>query len=323
MDGKNLEFIFFTVFNIASFFAGYVTRRKNWLNADVSRRIHFHTVAWIWSAAVLLSLWRFPFQAQDYWLLAIIPLMVAVPAFAVIPICQHLSMPRSRIGVMACACGMGNMGFTLGAYLCYVMLSPPANALAYGIAAVSMMQISSTIMLYPIARYFGRHLEDDQPLWIMMIKSFDLRAMPLYAAVIGLLLARFGPPAPLVLWDYNLMDIIFYLGAFGAIYGIGMRVHVSDWKRYLPEHILLAAMKFLFIPVLAWGMLQAINTTALKTDDLFNSVIIIESFMPTALMTVMMANMFHLDTRLASSAWLINTVLFLVIPLPFILWWLS
>ena len=40
-------------------------------------------------------------------------------------------------------------------------------------------------------------------------------------------------------------------------------------------------------------------------------------------MIVMLANLFYLDTRMASAIWIVNTVLFVVIPLPIILYLLG
>ena len=323
MDPKTLEFLAFTLFSGLCLLAGYIVRRNKWAREDLSKRIHFHTIVWVWSTASLLSMWRFPLRTQDLWLLLIVPIWVAAPGFAAIPICKKLKFSNSHTGVIACAAGMGNMGFTLGAYLCYLILEDSAAALAYGIAVVSIMQIASILLLYPIARHFGKQKDEDLPLKKLILTSFDLRAMPLYAATTGLLLATINLPAPVFLWDYHFIDLIFYLGAFGALFGIGMKLQFHNTLRYFKQQTLLVGIKFIFLPVLTLILIYLINITPLKTHALFNQVLIIECIMPTALMTVMMANLFHLDTKLASSLWFWNTAIFLCLPLPVILWWFS
>jgi predicted permease len=52
-------------------------------------------------------------------------------------------------------------------------------------------------------------------------------------------------------------------------------------------------------------------------------VVLVEAFMPVAIQAVMIANLFHLDGRMASTLWLVNTVLFALVPLPVLVWWLS
>ncbi|QDU34403.1 Membrane transport protein [Poriferisphaera corsica] len=321
MDAKTLEFMAFTLFSCLCLLSGYIVRRKNWAHEDLSKRIHFHTIVWVWALAGFLSMWRFPLRPQDLWLLVIVPLWVAIPGFGAIPICKKLKFSRSHTGVIACAAGMGNMGFTLGAYLCYLMLTDQAAALAYGIAVVSIMQVTSIVLLYPVARHFGKQDEVDLPLSRLILSSFDLRAMPLYAAATGLALAAFKVPAPVFLWNYHLIDALFYLGAFGALFGIGMKLKFQNTRQYYQQQSLLVGFKFIFLPAITLVMIYAINSTPLQTNTLFNEVLFIESTMPTALMTVMMANLFHLDTRLACSLWFWNTAIFLCIPLPVILWW--
>ncbi|MCG8522125.1 MAG: hypothetical protein MI744_07980, partial [Pseudomonadales bacterium] len=75
MDPKTYQFIAFTLFNCVSLAAGYFVRHKQLASPDFSRRIHFHTVAWAWSSASLLSIWRFDISLQSLWLLLIIPLL--------------------------------------------------------------------------------------------------------------------------------------------------------------------------------------------------------------------------------------------------------
>ena len=125
------------------------------------------------------------------------------------------------------------------------------------------------------------------------------------------------------IWEYHLLDVIFYLGAFGALFGIGMKLHFAGTAKYFKQHLRIALIKFACIPIMCWLLLYAINLTPIQTDKLFNQVLLIESTVPTALMTVMMANLFHLDTRLASSAWFWNTAIFLLVPLPIILYYFS
>jgi predicted permease len=49
-------------------------------------------------------------------------------------------------------------------------------------------------------------------------------------------------------------------------------------------------------------------------------VFIIESFVPTAVTMVAVANMFRLEPRKASMLFIVNTVMYLVVVLPIVLW---
>ena len=53
---------------------------------------------------------------------------------------------------------------------------------------------------------------------------------------------------------------------------------------------------------------------------LAREVIVLEAFTPTAINMVIVANLFHLDARLASQLWTVNTLGFAVVVLPLVMW---
>ncbi len=329
MDPRTAQFTAFCVFNAVCLAAGYGARRKNLLGEHTARPIHFITVSFVWGAVALLSLWRLPPLNANLWLIAIEPLLVAVPAFAVVPIARRLGCDNKQTGVIATSAGLGNLGFTLGAYLCYTLLAGPDGqqgeaALAYAVAQVNLMAMAGVLMIYPLARHFGGEQSGDLSIPKLIATSFfDLRALMVHCAIVGVVLAYLGVPYPLVLDDYHVIDLLFYLGAFGGYFGIGLRLRLGDARMYLREHTLLAAVKFAGIPLLSVGILALVNLTPVPLAALGQRVVIVEAFMPVAIQSVMIANLFHLDGRMASTLWLVNTVLFVLLPLPILVFWLA
>jgi predicted permease len=323
-----VQFTVFCVFNAVCLAAGYGARRKGLLGEHTARPIHFITVSFVWGAVALLSLWKLPPQEANLWLVAIEPLLVAVPAFAVVPIARRMGCDNKQTGVIATAAGLGNLGFTLGAYLCYTLLKDPAGngdaALAYAVAQVNLMAMSGVLMLYPLARHFGGQHTGDRSITRLIVTSFfDLRALMVHCAIVGVVLAYLEVPYPAVIDDYKTIDVLFYLGGFGGYFGIGLRLRLGDARKYLREHALLAAVKFAGIPLLSLGILAAINLTPAPLASLGQRVVVVEAFMPVAIQGVMIANLFHLDGRMASTLWLVNTVLFVLLPLPALVLWLG
>jgi len=328
MDTRTVQFIVFCVFNAVCLAAGYGARRRNLLGEHAARPIHFVTVSFVWGAVALLSLWKLPPQSANLWLILIEPLLVAVPAFAVIPIARKMGCDNKQTGVIAVSAGLGNLGFTLGAYLCYTLLGSSAEqgdaALAYAVAQVNLMAMAGVLMMYPLARHFGgKHRGDMSITRLILISFLDLRALMVHCAIIGVVLAYMNVPYPGVIDDYYTIDILFYLGGFGGYFGIGLRLRLGDARRYLREHTLLAAVKFAGIPLLSVGILVAMNLTPVSLASLGQRVVFVEAFMPVAIQSVMIANLFHLDGRMASTLWLVNTVLFVLFPLPVLIFWLG
>ncbi len=324
MDPRTFQFLCFAVFGVASLWGGYLARKRGWLHEDVSRRVHFHTVVWVWSAVSLLSLWRGPLQTQDMGLVLMQIIIVGLAGYAAIPIAKLAGCGRTQIGVLAVASGLHNIGFTLGGYLCFTLLTPGVEALGQAIAYVTIMQIAGVVLIFPIARHFGTLQDGDASVARLIFTNLiDIRSMTLYAAIVGQTLGVMRVPVPSFVGDLHFMDILFYLGALGGYFGIGLRLRLGSAVGYLREHAILAGMKFIFIPVLTLLLIALLSLTPLRLPDLAQSVAIVQAFMPTAILTVMLANLFHLDVRLASSAWLWNTITFFVLPMPVIIWWLS
>jgi predicted permease len=258
-------------------------------------------------------------QWENLWLVFMQPAIMLAACFAMIPIARWMKLSRDHTGVLAISASQGNLGFTLGGYLCYALLSPGDVALAYSVAYVSIMQAAAVLLIFPIARRFGPHDDRDEPIGRLMLKSlFELRGIHLYAALAGLLLAASRVPVPVWVDAWRVKDVLFYAGSIGAYFGIGLRLRVglaeslSCWR----ENLALAAGKFVFIPIVTLGLLAIMRSTPWVIEPLGQKVVLVEAFMPTAIASVLYANMFHLDARRASVMWFWNTVLFAVVILP-------
>ncbi len=327
------QFIIFGLFGVFSLLLGVTARHRGWLHEDASRHVHLVTLVGPWSAAALLTLWRLPIDLSNVWLLLIQPIMVAAPVLLTVWLGRHLTTDRQAIGVLAIAAALGNTGFTLGAYLCFTLLgdrhdlplSPneadqgigPA-ALAYGVAIVTLMSVAAVLILFPIARLYAASPGDTPSMDRLIVSSFfDIRAALLWSALVGVILAASGVPYPVQLDRFHTLDILFYLGAFTAYTGIGLRLRLGDnIRQHWRLHAGLAGVKFFAIPAVAVATLLTLRLAPASPSKLLEHVVIIEAFMPVAIQGVIIPNLFGLDARLASSLWLINTLIFAVLVLP-------
>jgi predicted permease len=338
MSARSIQFIIFLCFSLASLLAGYFGRRRGIVAEEASRPLHFFTVVVTWSVVGFLGVWRIPPDAANLWVVAIEPFLVVIPALLMIPLARLLGASDNHTGVLAIGAGLSNLGFTLGGYLCYTLLTDPTllpggdtepsevgrAALAYSIAQVSMMSVSGIAVLYPLARHFSPATQGSETVGRLVYHSLvDWRAMMLYAAVLGAVLAYARVPYPTVLDDLHVLDVLFYLGAFTAYFGIGLRLHLGPLGQYVREHSLLAGMKFLGLPLLTAALLVLANLLSAGPPVLAERVTLVLSPMPTAIQTVIVPNLFHLDARFASGLWLVNTVLFAVLPLPVLVFLLT
>ncbi len=320
MDPRTVKFICFAAFGGAALWAGYAARKRQWVREEVSRHVHLHTVVWVWSSVSLLSLWVQPLRWRDAPLAMVQVILVGASALAAVGVCRALRLARPQIAAVSISSGLGNLGFTLGGYVCYVLLTPHATALGIAIAYVTVMQVAGVVLLYPLARHYSQHAPGDVGLGRLILSGlWDVRAAPLYGALLGEVLGTMKLPVPGAVGQWHLIDILFYLGSFGGYFGIGLRLRLGDSLKLLKGHAVAAGVKFVFIPLLTVAMLMLLAQLHWPLSPTARQVALVEAAMPTAIQSVMIANLFHLDSRQASSLWLWNTVLFFILGFPLVL----
>jgi len=320
-EQRTIMFLVFVGFSLACFVVGYTARRRGWVAEHHSRSVHLHTIVWLWSPVTLFSFWGLEAgSGRDVLtLMAIEPILMIVPATVMTLTVMMLIKRREQRGVMILAAALSNHGFTLGAYLCYALLSPADDALRYGIAYVTSMQVFMVLIFYPVASHYSP--DGGRGLGRLMLNSFiTWRAMPLYMAIVGTVLNLAEVTYPEAIETWHIMDALFFAGAAGANGGIGMRFRFGDTRHHLHLHGLLGVVQFVVHPLAAAGLIGLMHLGGYPPSDLVRNVLLIQATMPTALNMVMLSNLFHLDARLASGLWLWNTLAFCVFVLPIVLW---
>ncbi len=314
MDDATVKFLVFVAFSLACFAGGYGGRRRGWVPEPVSRPVHLHTLIWFWAPVSLISFWRLDLGPQVAVLMVSQPLLMLFGWAITVPLASWIGCTREQTGVLGIGAAISNHGFTLGAYLCYALLHPGEEALFLAIAYVMSMQLFMVLIFYPVAHHYGP--ESSRRVGPLIAGSFlTLRAIPLYAAVAGLVLNLAGVSVPALAKRVWFMDVLFFAGAAGAYFGIGLRLRLGDSLRYLRMHAVLAAVKFVAMPAGA-AVVVAVWSVGGLISELASDVMLIEAFTPTAINLVIVANLFHLDARLASSLWLWNTLAFCAVPMP-------
>lgn len=320
-----LKFIIFSLVSAAAIAGGRSLRKHGLVGEHVSRHVHLFTVVCLWSPISLVAFWGLTIDRQLVAIMAIQP-FVMVGAWLLTALASRLAkLPRGDTGVVILCAVLSNQGFTLGAYLCYVLLEPGQAAMGYAIAFVTSMQVFMVLIFYPVARHYelaDRTVAGPTPSLVrLIVGSFiDIRAMPLYAAAGGALISLYGPAYPAWLTRHPwLLDTAFFVGAVGSYSGIGLRLRFGDSLKHLRHHLVLAAIKFLAMPLMTVGLLLAVKHWVQPIGTLPTTVIVMSSFTPTAINSVIVPNLFHLNARLASVLWLTNTVIYLVVVLPIII----
>jgi predicted permease len=316
-DLRTLRFLIFAAVGVLSLTAGYYARKKNLVGEDFSHKVHFHTVLWVWTVGGVISLWIMKPHAQQWWLFLIVPAAMAASVWGMVWAARRLGVGRSQTGALAVGAGIGNTGSTMTAYLAYLLIEPHEQALAYASAACYMMLFMAVAMVYPVAQAnAGPDAQGSYGIKQVLKSYVDVRSIGLWSCVVGLMLALFKVPVPSQIHDWHVLDAVAFMAAVGGYLGIGLKLRFGEWRVYMREHVLMAVVKFVVSPLVTLGIILLIGLFFKPLPRMETAVLMLASAAPAGISLVIVANLFQLDSRMASIVWLFNTAMYLVVVFP-------
>jgi predicted permease len=299
--------------------AGYSCRRLRWRGEGTGERIMTFVAVIGYPAVGFLSVWGTALHRSD----VVLPVMAAAHAVLMLVVSAGMAglftRDRQERGLFALAGGVGNNGFTMGAFVLYLLYGEPGMGLA-NIYILLFMPVVVLVM-YPLARRYASEQAGESLLSLLRRSVFDWRSVGLPATAIAIALSAFGVPRPAQVSRWHVVDALVYGVTPLAFFGIGLRLHFS---RVLPLWRLLLGLALVRFGVCAGvGVALAALTwlTPWPIRDLRWNVYVIQAFVPTSVTMVAVANMFGLHPREASVLFVVNTGMYLVLVLPVILWW--
>jgi len=320
------KFILFAIISALGLVGGYTARRRGWLEAHHSRFVHLFTLVVLWSPVFTLAFWQLKVDLDLALIMLLQPVYMLIGWGATLLVARAMKIGAEHRGELILCGALSNQGITLGAYLCYVLLTPGDQAMGYAIAYITSMVIFMVIIFYPVAHVYERLKRpptqgepDTFSMPRILRESFlSLRGAPLFAGIIGTVLSIIDVPVPTAVHESPLFSWLLYAGSFAAYFGNALNLRLGDTSHYKRHHIALVLIKFAIVPglfaLLLFGPMKAVGLSQLPVE-----VLMLSAFMPTAMNSVIISNLFHLDARMSSSLWLTNTLLFFVLPLPVIL----
>lgn len=224
----------------------------------------------------------------------------------------HKLNRRQKGSYITCAM-FSNVGYTLGGFLAFVLL----GEVAFGLTVLYCLYFKPffyTVGFYA-AEYYGSEGKFKAGENLRRIFTEGIRLFPLLGLGLGVILNLSGISRPLLFADIN--RIFVPLSTFGFLFAIGMTLKFSAVKGYKKEFLSMSLIKFVLCPLAALIMAYLMGYGQLM-DKLPLKVVFIESVMPVAIASLVLPNLFNLDSDLSNACWLFTTLL--IIPLlPFII----
>lgn len=318
MSALAVEFSLMAVAMTVAMAVGYLCRRKGWVREQAGEAIMTFVAVFGYPAVGFLTIWGTPLRREDSLLPILAILHTVVMTFGSLWLSRGLTSDRAERGLFAIAGGLGNNGFTMGAFVLYLLYGEPALGLANIYFALFVPMV--IVMMYPLARHHATETPG-QSLARLIVKSLlDWRSLGLPLSLVAVVLSLCQVPRPPQVLTWHVVDALVYLITPLAFFGIGLRLQLSKALPLTRALTWLAFVRFVLGAVVALGLAWLTRFTPWPFHDLRWKVYVIEGFVPSAVTMVAVANMFGLRPREASVLFVGNTLMYLVLVLPVVFW---
>jgi len=304
---------------LVSMAAGYVCQRLRL----VGERLAAWLMTWVtvlgYPAISLVAIWKIqPLRIELMWLPFLGCVQVGLLAIMAAPLADILTKDRGERGVFVLASAFGNTGLTMGSFILYVLFGQ--EGLSLGSLYFSFFTLAVVFLGYPVARHYSSS-GPPRPLWRLLVHSLlDWRGLALPISLAGLALSLCRVPVPAAIDRLHVIDVLLYAINVSAYFAIGLRLQMSHAWALKKLVAGLAVSRFALGLVSGLLMVGLTYLTAWPLKGVAVPVMMIQSFVPTAITTVALANMFDLRARESSVLFVVNTLMYLVLVLPPTLW---
>lgn len=308
MNSFDWQLLAFQLVIVVPFLIGSILHRRFTHLSRIANKIVILNLVAFEPPIILWSIWGLKLRGEML-LLPLAGLAMVMLGFGLGKITAPLLLSDIKHRkVFVISSSLSNHGFTMGGVICYLFLGEQGLALS----AIFILYFIPFTFLF-IFFYAGMDT-DARPVNLKYIFNFfvNIRNMPLCAAVAAIILRFAAIDRPSIDFPLN----TFLAISIAAYYfTLGINFEAGDLNPFKKEHGLLAGIKFIIIPMLVYLMLLPLDPGA----DV-RQVILIESFMPVAVYSVITSVIFNLNTRLASSLFIVNSVMFIIVLLPAFYW---
>ena len=308
-------FYYICVLGISGIF-GYLARRVGWMRREQAGIFLMLAIVLFEAPLGLIAVWRLDMgRVGAAWQLPVLGFMSALIMLGLgFVLARRMNLLRPQVPSFAFSTGISNIGYTLGGFLALAYLGN--NGLGAQFIYAVFWPFYIFLVIFPICHHYvsTTRLHPALLLWKSLT---DLRSLPIYMVTIGIVLNLSGVAYPQKLMDsIRLRDVLLSGGMAFSYLGIGLSTVFGAMRPYLRQSMLICGLKFVATPLLMFGLVSLFGVTGLSRQ-----VLMLLSFMPSGIYSVMASTLFGLDRDLTVTNLLVTHAVFFAIVLPFILQW--
>jgi len=307
MDMK-MKLILFLIDLLIPLGVGYACQYQKVVKGSFFNKMILNNILVIYPALSFLSFWVLPLNYELIWLPVIGILMGIVPGFLAYFMAQRKYENDLDRGSYVMSAILSNLG-TIGG-LC-VFLLYGETGYAYQQLVVLFQYILMFMFCYPLAQYYYNRSQNGAKIKGVSIRSvlFSRNQLAVVGILCGVVLQKFDVPRPETLG--NVTGILIHIGAWTALIPVGYSIDFAKIKEHYREIKDLIAIKFVVTPLLIYAFARLV-----LTDEKMLNTILVLSCMPTAVNAVITSRIYNLNIHISVAAFIITTIVFLLIVYP-------
>ena len=263
---------------------------------------------------VMFSFWALDLSNKTIFTLPFVGMIVTT--LALIPamfFAKVHKLNQRQAGSYVGSAMFSNIGYTLGGFIAFVLY----GEIGFGLTVLYCLFFKP--YYYTLGFYMAEHYSAKKTARVKdslkKIFTGGIRLFPLLglAAGVGLNLLHYKRP----LYIGNLNDILIPVTTFAYMLAVGLTMNFKAIKKFKSPVFSMSFIKFVWSPMVGILLAYLLNYQNIM-GGLPLKIAIIESFMPTAIASLVLASLFDLDQDLANSCWIFTTFLLMVF-LPILL----
>ena len=286
---------------------GYLLRGKQQFSENFFNKMISYNILLLYPLLSILSFWVLPLTWELMWLPVFGGLLCFIPGLVAYLISKNKYDSPLDTGSYILSAMLSNLG-TLGGLCAFILYGE--TGFAYTQLVVLTQTAVIFLVCYPLAQYYYSREQNAKQVKISVgTLLWNRNQLPVVGLIIGLMLYCLDVPRPRILGE--LFNPLVHLAAWTALIPVG---HVTDFsaiKKYYSSTLDLLPIKFIITPLISY-----IIAIIVFNDPIMVNTIMILASTPTAINAVITVKIHNLNIHIATAAFVVTTVLFLLVIYP-------
>ena len=301
------KLMIFAVDLIGPLLLGYAGRYQRCVGDTFFNKMILNNIFVVCPVVSFLSFWVMPLTRDLFWMPVLSLALGFFPGMAAWWIARRKYLDYREQGAYVMAASLANLG-TIGGICVYLVYGE--QGYGYQQVATLFQYVLMFTFCYPLAQYYERCADGRSrtkvSFWSMVFSKNQI-------AVVGILMGGAlqvaGIPRPAEL--AGVTPFFIHLGAWTGLVPVGYSLDFGRMRRYWLSLFDLAVLKFVAAPLLLYGL----SGFVVESPAMRGSLLLLAAT-PTAINAVVAARLYHLAVDLTVAAFLVTTLLFLLVVYP-------